>query len=153
MLKYFVLLGVVLVAAGIAWVRLAPSDPARWHVDPLSAEPPGDSGVLLTPDAAGGGAPVYEVPAEELLAAFDRFVTEQPRVTRLAGGAGEGRVTYVARTKWVGFPDYVTVEAVPLGEDRATLAILSRQRFGQSDLGVNRKRVQGWLETFDPAAE
>jgi hypothetical protein len=152
-MKLFAIAVLLLILAGLAWVRLAPSEPTRWHVDPVAAPDPGEGGVRLVPDDAGGGAPVYELPPEALIAAFDGFVADQPRVTRLAGSVDEGRITYIARTKWIGFPDYVTVEALPLGADRSTLAILSRLRFGQSDLGVNRARVTAWLEAFDPLEE
>lgn len=154
MSRAFVLLAVVAVGAvgaGLAWIRLAPSDPTRWHVDPLAAPPPGAGGVVLRPGSPDGAAPVWPVPATELLAAFDRHVRAvTPRLRVLAGSVREGRITYVVRSRLFGFPDYVTVAALPLGPGESTLAILSRLRFGRSDLGVNRARVQGWLRGFRP---
>lgn len=141
---------VVGVVGIVAYVRLAPSDPVAWHVDPATADDPGPGGILYLPTAEGGPVPVYEVPPEDLIVAFDAFAMGQPRVTRLAGSTAEGRITYIARTKWWGFPDYITVEGLALGPDRSTLAILSRLRFGGSDLGVNRARIDAWLEAFDP---
>ena len=38
-MKTALILLALLVVAGAAWVRLAPSDPARWHVDPAGAVP------------------------------------------------------------------------------------------------------------------
>ena len=35
------------------------------------------------------------------------------------------------------------------GEGRSALVILSRSRFGKSDLGVNRARITQWLEALD----
>jgi uncharacterized protein (DUF1499 family) len=128
-----------------AWVRLAPSDPARWHSDPAQG-------------TAGDNSPVAKaylpVPPAEALAAFDAVALTAPRTTRLAGGVEEGRITYVSRSRLWGFPDYTTVSAVP-GDGGAWLAIHARARFGRSDLGVNAARVGRWLAAipgYDPGA-
>jgi uncharacterized protein (DUF1499 family) len=141
-MRTFLLL-LALAAAGLAlYVRLAPSDSARWHVDPVEAADPGDTGVrLLPPDG-----PVFAATPEAVVEAFDAVAMATPRVTRLAGSVAEGHVTYVARSRFWGFPDYVTVKVLPAPEnDGATVAILSRLRFGGSDMGVNRARVEAWL--------
>ena len=44
----------------------------------------------------------------------------------------------------MGFPDYTTVQ---LKDDR--LMIWARLRFGRSDLGVNRRRVDRWLADLE----
>ena len=44
-----------------------------------------------------------------------------------------------------GFPDYVSVKFIEIDAANSTLAIFSRSRLGQSDLGVNKKRVEAWL--------
>lgn len=138
-----VLLLLALAAAGLAlYVRLAPSDPARWHVDPVGAAAPGDGGVKIAPP----DAPVFAATPEAVMDALDAVAMATPRVTRLAGSVAEGHVTYVARSRFWGFPDYVTVKVLPEPETGgATLAILSRLRFGGSDLGVNRARAEAWL--------
>ena len=137
---------VVLVVAGLAYIRLAPSSVARWHVDPRVAEDPGQGGVrVLPPDA-----PVFEAEPAAVMAAFDTVAMATPRVTRLAGNPATGHVTYVARSRVFGFPDYVTIKALPVPDTgNTTVAILSRLRFGSSDLGVNRKRIEAWLDAVD----
>lgn len=122
----------------LAWIRLAPSDPARWHVDPWAAPDPGEAGVLLREDA------VRPLPPEALLTAFERVAAAAPRSRRLAGSPAEKRVTWVVRSRLMGFPDYVTAAAVP-APGGARLAVLSRLRFGRGDLGVNRARLELWL--------
>ena len=110
-----------------AYIRLAPSNPDRWHVDPSDAIDPGRGGVLrkVTSD----------------LAAFDAIIQAAPRVRVLAGAVAEGHITYVTRSRVWGFPDYITVKQIG-----SELIILSRQRFGRSDLGVNAARLNRWLE-------
>ncbi len=138
----FVVVLAVVVAA--AYVRLAPSDPARWHVDPAAAEP-GPGRFVVKPDGGDIAGPLLDMPPREALAAFDAVARATPRTRILAGSVGEGRITYVTRSALWGFPDYTTVEAVQ-AEGGSRLAIFARLRFGESDLGVNEARVRGWLD-------
>jgi uncharacterized protein (DUF1499 family) len=131
-----IILGLVLVAvvAFAAYVRLAPSEPARWNTDPAAG-------------AAGDNSHVAKVfvprPPAEALAAFDAVAMAEPRTRRLAGRVEDGRITYVSRSAFWGFPDYTTVAAIPDG-DGTWLLIHARARFGQSDLGVNAARIGRW---------
>ncbi|KUJ80855.1 hypothetical protein AVO45_07450 [Ruegeria marisrubri] len=121
---------VVLVLLGMAYVRLAPSQVARWHVAPV-----GDA----NKDFKRGALRVVET-GPDGLARFDAIARAAPRTQVLAGSVAEGMATYVTRTRMMGFPDYTTA-----AQDGDTLRIVARSRFGRSDLGVNRKRLEGWL--------
>jgi uncharacterized protein (DUF1499 family) len=112
------------------WVRLAPSDHARWHVSV------GDAG-----NRDFAGAVVRSIPAGPGdMSRLDRIIRDTPRTVVLSGTPEEGMVTYITRSRLWGFPDYTTVEAQP-----GAIVIHGRLRFGSSDLGVNRARVEGWL--------
>lgn len=139
-----------LLAGFAAYVRLAGDDPARWHVDPITAAPTGNpNSWRVGPEGEGqpvdAPAPVFALEAGDLAAALDRVALGDVRTKRLAGAPEDLWVTYVQRSRLMGYPDYVSVRVVPLGPGRATLAIYSRARYGQSDLGVNRARVEKWL--------
>ena len=124
----------LLVVAGLAWIRLAPSDAAVWNVDPqVSADQDLASGVRRR--IQGG---------EETFEALHRIILESPRTELLAGSPGEGRATYISRSKWMGFPDYTTVQ-----QGEGQLGLYARQRFGQSDMGVNKARVDAWLSELE----
>ncbi len=130
-MKRMLILGVVgLVIALGAYIRLAPSDPADWHIAPQAE---------TNQDLQGGVLRVVET-GPEGLAALDAIARNAPRTTVLAGSVGEGRITYITRTKLVGFPDYTTVQ-----QDGDVLRIHGRLRFGRKDFGVNKARVDGWL--------
>ena len=150
-------LAVLLAIGSLAWVRLAPSDPAGWHVDPLTGPERGAANSWLVAPEGGAGvdavAPVYPVPAEDLAQALDAVAREEPSTERVAGRPQDLWTTYLQRSRWIGFPDYVSVRAVPLNGDRSTLAIFSRSRFGSDDLGVNRARVERWLAALAPLQE
>ncbi|MFT4783847.1 MAG: hypothetical protein ACI9IV_001589 [Paracoccaceae bacterium] len=127
------------VAAGMIYVRLAPSDPARWHVAATDGVT-GPGGFAL----GVKDAPVFTQSPQALLARVDDIALREPRTTRLAGSVKEGRITYISRSRVFGFPDYITVEAIAEGEG-ARLLVFSRLRFGKSDLGVNSARMTRWI--------
>jgi len=116
----------ILVAFSL-YVRLAPTDPARWHVP---VEGAADN------DLPGGALRVLE-DAPDRFERLHTLMLAQPRTDVVAGSVADGRVTYVTRSKWMGFPDFTTIE-----QSGAQIKLFARLRFGQSDLGVNRKRLQ-----------
>ena len=127
----------LLIGVGLAmgaYIRLAPSDPVRWHVAPEDAER----------DLKGGVVRVVET-GPDGLARLDKIARATPRTSVLAGSLEEGMITYITRTKVFGFPDYTTVQ-----QDGDTLRIYARLRFGRKDFGVNRDRVTQWLALLQP---
>ncbi|WP_417721182.1 DUF1499 domain-containing protein [Salipiger sp.] len=129
---------VLVVVAGLAWIRLAPSDPEVWNVDPK---------VTADQDLASGVR--RRIPGgEDSFEALHRIVLETPRTEVLAGSPGDGRVTYITRSLWMGFPDYTTVQ-----QGEGSLELYARQRFGTSDMGVNKTRVDDWLSRLSAATE
>jgi hypothetical protein len=127
-LKVTVIVVLAVIAAVMVYIRVAPSDPARWH-QPVEAE--------VSADLAGGAVRVVEGgPAE--LARLAQAMTAVPRTQVLAGSVEAGHITYVSRSRIFGFPDYTTFE-VRDGQVRA----YARLRFGASDLGVNAARLDG----------
>ena len=147
MLKIIVLGLIGLTVTFGVYVRLAPSDPARWHVS-FYPKPPD------TYPAAGGFQIVRQVddPAA-VLTRLDTIIMATPRTTRLAGSVADGLITYITRSKLWGFPDYTTVYAGPDDTIEGTfgplLKIDGRLRFGGSDMGVNRARIEAWLAELD----
>ncbi|WP_377187233.1 DUF1499 domain-containing protein [Ruegeria meonggei] len=113
-----------------AYIRLAPSDPARWHIAPQ---------VEADKDLKGGVMRVVET-GPDGLARLDALAQVTPRTSVLAGSVDDGMITYVTRTKVIGFPDYTTAQ-----QDGDTLRIYGRLRFGGSDFGVNKARIDAWL--------
>lgn len=125
---------VLLVAlAGALYIRLAPSDPARWHRMPEDVTPGDGAGHAMRVVEAGAGG----------LARLHRIVMDTPRTEVLAGSVAEGTITYVTRSAVMGFPDYTTVRAAD-----GRIELYGRLRFGRSDFGVNAARLDAWLERF-----
>lgn len=135
---YLALAAIAALGAWAVYVRVAPSDPARWHVSPEVestwgevSRKPGSATLRLDSTT---GDPV------DLLQRLDAIALATPRTIRLAGSVTEGRITWVTRTALWGFPDYTTAEVKPDG-----LYLYARQRFGSEDQGVNAARLRDWL--------
>ena len=62
------------------------------------------------------------------------------------------RMVLVQHSAVLGFPDVITVEFVPVGPDRSSVALYSRARYGKLDFGVNRKRVERWISRLEQLA-
>ena len=89
---------IVAIVAFAAYVRFAPSNPGHWHIDPIVSSERMGYGILV------------EMPAD--LADLDAAVMSSPRVRVLAGSVQDRHITYVARSKFWGFPDYISVKQV-----------------------------------------
>ena len=141
----------IIAALGLlAYIRLAPSDPALWHVSPVTAAQAGQGPCLdtITTQTNGARAACLSLDTPEtILSKLDQTALATPRTTRLAGTPQSGRITWITRTALIGFPDYTTAEAsqTPTG---TRLDIHARLRFGGSDFGVNTSRLRAWLTNF-----
>ena len=150
-------LGFAILAAVVAfgaYVRLAPHDPARWHLDPLTLWPAGEARVMsplgdewriVTGMNIAAAWAEVQGPQTAALARLDKIALATPRTTRLAGSPEEGRITWVTRSALWGFPDYTTASALTHDVATSEMTIVARSRFGQSDLGVNAARLRDWL--------
>lgn len=143
-----VLVLVALIAVA-GFMRMVPDEPADWHADPATAERTGQANdYLVAPTGATAAAPdrvarVHGAEPRDLLFQLDS-VARPAGARAIAGSVEEGWITYVQRSAIFGFPDYISVKAVPV-EGGSALIIWSRSRYGQSDWGVNKARVDGWL--------
>lgn len=143
-----VFLVLLVIPVGFAlYVRLAPSDPARWHIA-LATDAPADCTAHKQRGSATAACLSPE-PATALLARLDAIALATPRTTRLAGSAEAGRITWITRSRLWGFPDYTTAQttaqtAAQTGGTR--LDLFARLRFGGDDMGVNAARLSDWLD-------
>jgi uncharacterized protein (DUF1499 family) len=96
--------------------------------------------------------PVFAVSAPELKKAFAKAIATEPLVEQVALDEGGLTVRYVQRTKIMRFPDTVVVRFIDLGDGRSTIALYSRSQLGEGDFGVNRARIERWLEKLEKEA-
>ncbi|MBY6134617.1 DUF1499 domain-containing protein [Leisingera sp. XS_AS12] len=133
-LMLLVWLALAAVVAVLGFIRLAPSDPLDWNTQPeLSEDKEFQGGVFRVVRTGPGG-----------LERFHQIASSAPRTSVLAGGPQDGMVTYITRTQVLGFPDYTTA-----AQDGDLLKVYARLRFGRSDLGANRERINRWLAEME----
>ena len=89
-------------------------------------------------------SPTYDVPRTRLRIAFMAIVERQPRIELV--DQTEDAAHLIQRSRTFGFPDIIDVRFMKLGEERSTVAMYSRARYGIRDFGVNRARVRNWLD-------
>ncbi len=90
--------------------------------------------------------PVFAVSAPDLQKAFAKVVAAEPSVEQVGSDDAGFTQRYVQRTKIMRFPDTIVVRFIDLGEGRSTIALYSRSKLGESDFGVNRARIERWIE-------
>jgi len=93
----------------------------------------------------------FNLAPEQLLAAMQKVMLVQPRVTVLADDPKRLRADYVVRSRVFGFPDIVLVQALAAGDGQSELAVYSYSLKGHYDFGVNRGRVRALLSALDSA--
>ena len=128
----WILIGVLaLIGAVQVYVRFAPTQADRWVIVPNEktvGDYRYDNGFMVVRDVDGS--------RDSVLKLFD----QEMRTRRIATISGQN--IYESRSKLWGFPDYTTVSVAPLpGMEQSRAVIFSRLRFGKSDMGVNRKRM------------
>ena len=146
------LIGALLVGLVVLslFVRLSASNPADWNVPVASgdAPKPGPCADQIVKVAKGARATCLVADTSATaLTKLDKSALATPRTTHLAGSVADGRITWISRSLMMGFPDYITAEAVQTPQG-TRLDILSRQRYGNGDHGVNAARLKVWLSAF-----
>lgn len=131
-MKFALLIFVIIVVFVAIYIRVAPHSVDRWHR--IAPQPE-------SRNLPGGAIVVLEGVGPDTLAQIDARAMATPRTTRLAGSVEDGLITYMTRSRIMGFPDYTTLR---LTGDR--LEAHARLRFGRKDFGVNRARLRQWLQ-------
>jgi hypothetical protein len=102
-------------------------------------------------------SPVFPLPWERLHEYWTELISGEKRVETIVADPDNRRFVYIQHSLTFRFPDIITVEFVPLGPNRSSIAIYSRSRYGHYDFGKNRKRVGKWLALLEkmtqPATE
>jgi uncharacterized protein (DUF1499 family) len=91
-------------------------------------------------------SPVYGISAKVLKDVWFKVVDQQPRITIAQTDDKALKYKIVQRTALVRFPDNIHVEFLSLKKNKSTLAVYSKSVYGRSDFGVNKKRINNWLD-------
>ena len=91
-------------------------------------------------------SPMFDISVDQLRQRWREVVAARPRVELLVADQERQQFDYVQRSARFRFPDIVTVRFISVSPSQSTLAIYSRSVYGKSDFGVNRQRIEAWLE-------
>lgn len=140
-MKTLTVLALLALLCAMAWVRLYKIDAEKWHKRPELR----DVGEYPAP---GGFAAVLNSadPAIKDLARLAALIQDTPRTVGLAGSLEDRHLSFVTRSTFWGFPDVTNIALI---DNR--LVIEGHLVLGRSDLGVNRNRIQNWLQALRQA--
>ncbi len=93
-------------------------------------------------------SPCFDVSILKLQDTWKKMIANAVRYSSLSHNDKRDQIQYVQRSLILRFPDYVTVRFLPLTQESSTLAILSYSKYGHSDFGVNKKRVDSLLSSL-----
>lgn len=131
---------------------LPPAEPVDFRTLVLPRSP---NTCLAAPAGAHPAAHLETPPLPASVAAawpvLRRFGGRFPRNYRFAEWPERRQAQWVERSPRLGFPDVIAAELAEGPGGAAALFLYSRSLFGWSDLGVNRRRVQAWIEALDAA--
>ncbi|MDZ4094819.1 MAG: DUF1499 domain-containing protein [Paracoccaceae bacterium] len=142
--------GLIAVLGLLAVIRLAPTDPAQWHVDLAAAK--GDGASYCTISTPGVRSEFKIADPVSVLVKLNEIALGTPRTLRIAGSPQEGRITWITRSALMGFPDFTTAQVLP-SNGGWRLCMLARQRFGIKDFGVNARRILTWAMVVEGLRE
>ena len=98
-------------------------------------------------------SPVFDMAWDRLREYWMEMISGEKRIVRALADPGSQRYVYIQHSPVFRFPDIITVEFVPLGPDRSSLALYSRSRYGEYDFLKNRSRVERWLLLLEKVAQ
>jgi len=126
-----------------AYIRLSKVDQSIWHLDPDSITFNNKSNSFLL-NYNNKGTEIFDISVNSLFNHLNNIIIND-NCEKVFGDINFGLITYVCRSKVFGFPDYVSISFEKLDNNKSSISIFSRSRFGKYDFGKNKQRIQKWL--------
>lgn len=92
---------------------------------------------------------LYDLAAPDLKRVFWTLLAKEPRIEYTEADNAGLRYELIQRSLVFRFPDLITIQFWTRGAETSTLAIYSRSKVGYSDFGVNKRRIDTWLDRLD----
>ncbi len=89
---------------------------------------------------------LVDQPTDVVFAAASEIVADKGW-TLVEANEAEGRIEATAETGWVRFKDDVVIRIQPTGTG-SRIDVRSKSRIGRGDMGVNARRVRGYLDSL-----
>lgn len=98
-------------------------------------------------------APQIDVPPARTVALIQAALAGEPRLEQVAADPASGSLRYIQRSRWLKFPDTVSIKVIGPPSGPSTVLLYSRSQLGRGDLGVNRARLERWIGLIEAAAQ
>ncbi len=92
--------------------------------------------------------PVYPIPGARLREIVREVALAQPRTQLVYSARWEEEDRFVVRSALMRYPDTVVARVYGAGPGQSMLGLYSRSQIGYSDLGINRARLERWLDAI-----
>lgn len=105
---------------------------------------------LICPDGycdevADHTAPIFNVSVDKIREVLSGIETADANFSSVNSDADDLRKKFIWRSPFWRFPNLISVEIIPLENERSTIAIYAQAQLGQSDLGANKAFVDELL--------
>jgi uncharacterized protein (DUF1499 family) len=132
------------------WTLFGPADLGPVMFESLRRRTAPNDALACPPDLCPAQAdivpPVFAVAPSALREAFSRAMLTERRLTLVDIDDRMSTERYVQRSEKMRFPDTIVVRFLERPGERSTVAIYSRSQLGEGDMGVNRARIERWLQ-------
>lgn len=137
--------------ADLAWRAIAgPPDLGPVDLATLERRPVSNDALACPPGLCAAQSdivpPRWQMTPAELRRAFATALADEPRTERVAADDATMTDRWVQRTRLMRFPDTIVARFVDLPEGGSTIILYSRSQLGSDDFGVNRARIERWLQ-------
>ena len=94
-------------------------------------------------------SPIFDMPAATLKDKLFSIINAEPHIVQVANDVQNHEYRFVQYTPLMRYPDTIRIKIIQLNDDQSTLAIFSESQIGRSDLSVNYKRINGWMDILE----
>lgn len=98
-------------------------------------------------------SPVYPLPIATVVEYWKKIIAKEPRVTMAAADDENYKYTFIQTSKILRLPDTINIEFIALEHNHTTLAVYSQSKYGYSDFGANKERINNWLDKLSEQLE
>jgi uncharacterized protein (DUF1499 family) len=98
-------------------------------------------------------SPVYQLSIDTIVKNWKKLITRESRVSLVAADEQNYKYTFVQVSKVLRLPYTINVEFIKLEHNHTTLAIYSQSKYGFSDFGANKERINNWLDKLSEKLE
>ncbi|MEM1244256.1 MAG: DUF1499 domain-containing protein [Pseudomonadota bacterium] len=96
-------------------------------------------------------SPVCKISIMDLKHKTEEILLQYPRIKKVQEDVAKNQQIYVRRTRIMKFPDIINIQFIKIDDTHSTFSMLSRAKYGYSDLNVNPTFVASFIRDLTQA--